>query len=182
MYANPISGIYKITNKENGKFYIGSSFDIHGRWAGHRSLLNRGLHSCIYLQNSWTKYGSDSFEFSILEEADKDRLLEREQYWLNETKCFEPSIGFNVLQKAGSNTGFKHSDETKAKISEKLIGKPKIRIKPKKIKIRKVRGEKLIGKKLSEEHKLKISEANKGRKLSDAHKANLRKPKNKNGN
>ena len=28
-------GIYKITNKINGKVYIGMSVDIEGRWKGH---------------------------------------------------------------------------------------------------------------------------------------------------
>jgi len=31
-----ISGIYKITNKVNGKVYIGQSVDIERRWKEHR--------------------------------------------------------------------------------------------------------------------------------------------------
>ena len=31
-----ISGVYKITNKINGKFYIGSSINIKRRWESHK--------------------------------------------------------------------------------------------------------------------------------------------------
>ena len=39
-----ISGIYKIINKVNGKYYVGSAKNIRGRWNGHKHLLNRNIH------------------------------------------------------------------------------------------------------------------------------------------
>lgn len=45
-----ICGVYKITNKETGKFYIGSSVDIRQRWYAHKSKLRRGVHSNQHLQ------------------------------------------------------------------------------------------------------------------------------------
>lgn len=64
------------------------------------------------------KYGFENFDFSILETvADKTKLLEREQVWLDELKPFDKSIGYNLNPKAGSWMGMKHSEETKKKLS-----------------------------------------------------------------
>ena len=35
------TGIYKITNLSNGKFYIGSSYNINNRWNGHKAGLKK---------------------------------------------------------------------------------------------------------------------------------------------
>ena len=82
------SGIYKITNITNGKYYIGSSKCLQGlgkgRWQRHRSLLNNNKHFNQHLQNSWNKYGESNFQFSIIEETSD--LIGREQYHLNLAK------------------------------------------------------------------------------------------------
>jgi group I intron endonuclease len=179
MYANPISGIYKITNNRNNKFYIGSSVDIHARWATHKYLLSGNKHTSKHLQNAWNLYGESDFTFSIIEEIETDKLIEREQYWLDLNKTYESENGYNILRKAGTTLGFEHSEETKLKIGLSAKGKPKPRKKPKKQKEIKIRGAKLIGRKYSEEHKRKISESNKNRTLSEEHKIKLRKPKKK---
>ena len=36
-----MTGIYKITNKINGKVYIGQSGDIHERWLEHKRINER---------------------------------------------------------------------------------------------------------------------------------------------
>ena len=75
-----IQGIYKITNKINGKCYIGQSVDIHLRWINHRSRgsFRSSIHSAI------EKYGKENFDFEVLEEVeDKSNLTEREVfYWV----------------------------------------------------------------------------------------------------
>lgn len=57
---NKISGIYKILNIKNGKFYIGSSNNIKVRWSQHKTLLKNNKHENKYLQNAWNKYGGQS--------------------------------------------------------------------------------------------------------------------------
>ena len=61
------SGIYKITNVKNGKFYIGSAKDIDRRWWEHKNDLKKNKHKNPKLQHAWDFYGENSFEFIILE-------------------------------------------------------------------------------------------------------------------
>jgi len=71
------SGIYKIINKVNGKYYIGSSNDIKGRWSEHKNDLKANRHDNDYLQKSWNKYGEENFEFEVdlLESIKKKRTF-----------------------------------------------------------------------------------------------------------
>lgn len=107
-------GVYMLYNKINNKYYIGSS----------SKNLSRRL-SCYYylsslsdkrpISNSIIHYGHNNFIVFILEyySLDEDiNILEREQFYFNKLK---PKL--NILTIAGNNLGFKHSIETKKKIS-----------------------------------------------------------------
>jgi len=63
------------------------------------------------------KYGHSKFTLEILEYCDSDKCLEREQYYID---LLKPE--YNILQKAGSSLGFKHSEETLAKMSSLKVG------------------------------------------------------------
>jgi len=43
-------GIYKITNRHNGKFYIGRSIDIESRVYAHKRNLKNNTHCCKQMQ------------------------------------------------------------------------------------------------------------------------------------
>lgn len=134
-----MQGIYKIKNTINNFSYIGSSKDIKRRFRNHKYFLRANKHGSIYLQRSWNKYGENNFIFEILETVDLQKDLEnREQYHIDNTKCL-----YNLCKTAGNTFGYKHTEETKRKISESNKGKV-----------------------LSNEVKNKISKALKGRKLS----------------
>lgn len=92
-----ITGIYKIENKTNGRFYIGSSNHILKRWNSHRRTLEKGTHHNYMLQNAWNKYGSESFLFEVLEKCDRAVKFEREQHYIDTLK---PS--YNIAKEAGS--------------------------------------------------------------------------------
>lgn len=88
-------GVYKIINKVNGKFYIGSSVSLYKRlFYEHLNKLKSNLHDNTHLQKAWNLYGEENFIFEILElveplenefrENFKNRLVqESEQYYLD---------------------------------------------------------------------------------------------------
>jgi group I intron endonuclease len=96
------SGIYKITNTVNGKFYIGSAKDIDYRWEEHKQYLNGGYHINPKLQHAWDFYGNDKFLFEIVEEtlSEKIILLDREQHYLDLFKPYMRDIGYNICPTA----------------------------------------------------------------------------------
>jgi len=117
------TGVYKILNKINGKFYIGSAKNITSRWDQHRRSLLKDKHSNPMLQRAVKKYGFDSFIFEVLEQCTLFNLQSREQYYLDTLKPFEPK-GYNIaLNALHPMEGRKHSEETKQKIRN---AKPKI--------------------------------------------------------
>ena len=157
--TNKNCGIYKITNTVTRKFYIGSAVNIKRRWAYHRSQLGANKHGNRHLQNSWNKHGEDSFTFEVLEYCGKERLIEREQFYIDNEKP-----AYNISPTAGSSLGVKHTDEAKRKISEANKGEKHA----------------FYGKHHTDETKRKMSETNKGkvfsdetkRKISEANKGN----------
>lgn len=95
-----ICGVYLVTNKINGKIYIGQSVDIERRWNQHR--YGKGN---IILANAIKKYGIDNFSFEILEQIEcinltkeqiTDRLTIIEQEWFDKTKPFLRDTGYNI--------------------------------------------------------------------------------------
>lgn len=82
----PISAVYMIKNIITGDSYIGSSCSIQDRWHVHRNSKNYLKYPNNLLYLNINKYGLKNFEFSILEECGKDKLLEREQYYIDKLK------------------------------------------------------------------------------------------------
>lgn len=77
------SGIYMILNLVNGHYYIGSTNNFFKRSTKHKTLLTTRIHPNNHLKNAYACYGSDSFEFLILEYVPSDLLCVREQEYLN---------------------------------------------------------------------------------------------------
>lgn len=79
--------IYHITNKINGKKYIGKTNNAEHRLEQHYSALKKGTHHSIKLQRAFDKYGWENFNFtySLVEVFDENELnrlevLEIEKY------------------------------------------------------------------------------------------------------
>lgn len=132
-----MQGIYKIINRVNGKYYVGSTNDFDRRWIReHLPALRKKEHGTVPLQRAWNTYGEENFIFQIEEEMSGDRRarIECEQVYLD--KGFELGILYNVARAARggdlgeevnqkrskANTGKKRSEETRAKMSEALLG------------------------------------------------------------
>ena len=143
-------GIYKIINIVNNKFYVGSAVDLKRRKTRHFSELRTGKHNNQHLQAAWAKYGEQAFVFVVVEELQADAdLLAAENVWLKDHvgKAYCYNIGVDATapmlgvsgeasptwgrkrtpeELAAQNwTGRKHANESKEKIRQHLIGKPK---------------------------------------------------------
>ena len=98
------------------KSYIGSSINITRRLYTHKKLLTDKKHWIPYFQNSWNKYGESAFEFHVIEYCPKEKLIEREQFYLDIFQTVK--YGFNLNPIAASMLGYKHSEKTCAKMLE----------------------------------------------------------------
>lgn len=79
-----ISGIYKITYIKTGESYIGKTTNIKTRWQNHiRTVI--GLEGAAHstLHTHMEKNGLWNYTFEILEEVVKDKLTEREKFYIN---------------------------------------------------------------------------------------------------
>lgn len=76
------TGIYKITNIENQKCYIGQAVSLADRWKQH---IKRGVGAETPTRNklypAMYELGPENFTFEVLEECEKTKLDEREDYW-----------------------------------------------------------------------------------------------------
>ena len=76
-------GVYKITNKVNGKIYIGCSKNIANRWTQHILLLSQGKHHNRDLQKDFNKHSIINFTFEIIEILNNtDELFLKESYYI----------------------------------------------------------------------------------------------------
>ena len=78
------TGIYKITNIDNGMCYVGQAVDIAERWKQH---IKRGIGADPPTQNklhpAMLAIGVENFMFEIIEECSGNLLNEKEDYWQN---------------------------------------------------------------------------------------------------
>lgn len=109
-----ISGIYEIININNDKKYVGSATNLKSRWNIHKHRLRKGNHPNCPLQLAWNKYGEESFSFNI-------DLIKKEQELIDEYLSSAHPL-YNIRIKAESNLGFRHSEESKKKMSESRKG------------------------------------------------------------
>lgn len=117
-----ISGIYKITNKVNGKIYIGQTYDVVSRWIHHKSDLNHNRHHNIHLQKAWNMYGQENFDFEIIERCSVDQLNTREEFWIHQYDSY--NSGYNLDCGGLGVRGYKHTEDELIKM--RCIQNPKI--------------------------------------------------------
>lgn len=117
-------GIYKYTNKNNGKVYIGRSVNITRRKWEH--LHNPSPYS--YFDEVISTTGEENFLFEIIEECDVSQLQEREKYWINYYESCalnKKNKGYNLTYggeeyRSENNPWAKLSIKTVKEIIEKL--------------------------------------------------------------
>lgn len=79
-----ISGVYKITRLKTNEIYIGQSTSIDKRWQEHvKSALGVGTLASSQLHRVMAADGCENFTFEVLEETPKEKLRERESYYID---------------------------------------------------------------------------------------------------
>ena len=122
-------GIYKILNKINGKFYIGSSRNIDKRLNDHKNLLRKEKHENKHLQSAWNKYGEENFIFEILLIIEDDNLKtnkylrDLETEYILKHNVANDKYGYNIVNGGRGSLNIPCSEEKKQKISESNKGK-----------------------------------------------------------
>ena len=89
------TGIYKITEIETGKCYVGQAANIADRWKQH---IKRGVGAEAPTRNklypAMNAIGPENFTFEIIEECDRGKLDTREDYWQDYFKAKE--FGYSI--------------------------------------------------------------------------------------
>src|SRR5690606_28209515 len=96
----------------NGRGYVGSAVSLKKRWREHRRQLQDGRHHSRFLQRAWNKYGPLFFRFQVIAYCDRDNLLFYEQRLIDGLKP-----DYNTSPTAGSQLGYRHTAETRQKMS-----------------------------------------------------------------
>ena len=143
--------VYQHKNKINGKVYIGiTSQKLEQRWGSQGCNYKSSPHFYSAIQ----KYGWDNFEHNILfTDLTKEQACLKEQELIKEYNSMNREFGYNST--FGGDI-FTMNEETKQKISQAMMG-----------------NQNGLGHPCSEEKKEKISNAQKGRKFTEEHKQKL---------
>jgi len=117
------SGVYKITNKDNGLVYFGQATQLGTRAQQHEDSLVKNKHKNQHLQAAWNHYGSDAFEFEVIAVyPDKTERDAAEQALIDEH--YGPGC-YNIMKKVAPAPGtWSHTpEETRAKKIAAATGK-----------------------------------------------------------
>ena len=160
--------IYKLTNRANGKCYIGQTErKPEARWKSHQSCARNG--SKKYIHTAIRHYGVEAFDLGILCEVKIDLLNAEESKFIALFKSNQKEFGYNLTD---GGDHWKKTPEQCAAISERMKGNrnasgPKSEAHKRNIGIaNKGRIGIWNGKKFSEEHRKKIGLATKRRAQS----------------
>jgi group I intron endonuclease len=141
--------VYKIINKINQKLYVGyTSKSLQERFKGHLYLAKKNDKRALYC--AMRKYGIDNFIIEKLNECKTHKECVK-----NEIKYIEKYnsyfSGYNMTKGGDGNNGIIMSKESNLLRSKALKGIPKTY-------------NRMLGKKHSQQSKIKISESHKGMK------------------
>lgn len=170
-HDNRASIVYLVTNRINGKRYVGITRNkLRIRKAGHKNAMNRGEKTKFL--NALRKYGFDNFDFCEIYQCDtfcEAKVKEQEYIALHKPEYnttlggdgvlgYRPTLEARLARSRNMQgmqpfLGKRHTEETKALISEKKKQRPT---------------RYWAGKRRSAECKAKISASLRGRALSAA--------------
>lgn len=173
IHTNTDSGIYEIRHIASNTAYVGATTKFTRRRQRHFYDLSRGHHKNSRIQAAYdaSPDGNSAFTFSVLEYREPSELKAIESAYIQ-----SGDYGFNVhgvkkekKEPAPRLNGKRIvSEETRRKISAANMGKKKHDEAG-----RKRISERNKGRKISEEHRQRIREANTGRECSEVTRAKI---------
>src|SRR5574338_917675 len=153
------SGVYRITERDTGRCYIGRSTNVEKRWRTHMSHARRGSNASIH--TALRERGVEAFDFDVIEECEPELQPRREYELIWEHRAFLD--GFNDDGGGGRLTEFS------AAAREKLHAKRSPLTDEHKARLSSV----MRGRRLSDETRMKMSATHTGVRLSEAHRQSL---------
>jgi group I intron endonuclease len=156
------SGVYWIYQiSQDRAVYVGSSATIEDRIKGHQLRLVGNRHPNRRLQFTWNKYGAADFRLERLEDVGVERMVEREQFWMDAMPVW-PTC--NIAIAADNPMRGRHmSDESRRKIGDAFRGKHLSEEHKRKLSVANKGNQSRLGMVCSEEHKRRSSESNRGK-------------------
>ena len=141
-----MAGVYLILNKINLSCYVGSASTNKFNARFRKHLFN--FSGSKIVKAAVRKYGIDNFSFMILHVFPKVVTKENNKELLNLEDYYLKSLlpDYNIVTEAGNTFGYKHSEITRIKMGEIY----------------------------SPERRLKIGDLNRGKTMSEQHKANIK--------
>lgn len=173
--------IYTIVCNVNKKVYVGYTNNFLNRKRQHLTFLRDNKHSNAHLQSAYNLYGKENFSIDILVECEKEHAYSEEHYWCNLLNSHNPTFGFNIAPTNPNKINASQSIETIQKRIDTLTGRTlsethiinmrnaiigSTNSEESKVKVKqwfKDNGHPSKGVKRSEEARLKMSLASKGR-------------------
>lgn len=142
--------IYVISNKLNGKQYVGLT--KNGLWNRIYNHIRRNF----LIGRAIRKYGLRNFNMHILDYAStKDKLCKKERFWIDKLDCITPK-GYNLTPGGEGASWYRHSLKTIREMSRKTVSS----------RTRQKISKTLKGHTVSFQTRKKISEGNKGKDIS----------------
>ena len=114
--------IYKITNIQNNKVYIGQTIrSIKDRFHRH---INDAMNNILdtHFARAIRKYGKENFIIEEIDSAiDQDELNKKEQYWINYYNSVNDGYNeTNAISKCGGNTYLSKTESEMETIKDKI--------------------------------------------------------------
>ena len=161
-------GILYLITAPNGKQYVGvTTQTLSRRWSGHCTSARRGART--HLHTAIRKHGPENFIIEAIDEADtEEELAALEVKGIADRGTFtDRTLGYNMTEGGEGITGHRHTEQTKAKMSETRMGHDTPDETRRKIAVSNT------GKRHSQETRRKISEAKSGAEYSEEHMEKL---------
>ncbi len=172
-----LAGIYKFTNKINGKIYIGETMNFKQRMGGHIARSYDENWTAV-ISKAFRKYGFSNFEYEIIESypfgsVTKNFFIEREAFYIKELDAMNVDKGYNRCPYGANTIGYKFSEESRKKMSIARKG----RSTKEETKVKKslsMMGEKNwnYGKKMTDERKALLIKATTTREITEEERTN----------